>query len=293
MEGTSKNVITVGSSETTLGSTNIDNVAFYSSKGPTYDNRIKPDIVSPGDGLMSAQASGTSQKSCNNVQMTGTSMASPSAAGAALLIRQYFMDPTAVFWKAVCNSQYASCRSFSPSGPLIKALLVHSGHKMALFDGGGSYNVILGPPPDNMQGFGRVSLFKVLPLAHWMTTFDLFISDMVTITENDQISYAVQVFSSSHPLKATLVWYDPPNVQGSTGKALINDLNIQAVSPSGQTIFPNLLSGPDTVNTVEKIKIANPTVGRWKISVSANALPVQGRQLFSLVITSNGTVSYA
>jgi hypothetical protein len=39
VDSSGKNVITVGSAETTLGSSSIDNVAFYSSKGPTYDNR--------------------------------------------------------------------------------------------------------------------------------------------------------------------------------------------------------------------------------------------------------------
>jgi hypothetical protein len=39
VESASKNVIAVGSSQTTLGSSDINYVAFYSSKGPTYDNR--------------------------------------------------------------------------------------------------------------------------------------------------------------------------------------------------------------------------------------------------------------
>jgi hypothetical protein len=34
--------------------------------------------------------------------------------------------------------------------------------------------------------------------------------------------------------RATISWYDPPAVQGSTSKALINDLNLYAVSPSNQ-----------------------------------------------------------
>lgn len=38
-EATGKNSLAVGSSETTYGGPNITYVAFYSSKGPTYDNR--------------------------------------------------------------------------------------------------------------------------------------------------------------------------------------------------------------------------------------------------------------
>lgn len=128
-------------------------------------------------------------------------MATPAAAGIALLVRQYFMDPNSKFWTAVCNRSYRSCKSFSPSGPLVKAILVHSGRKMKLFDGGGSYDVLLGSPPDNIQGFGRVSLFQVLPLKDWLTSFDLFVADSVNIPENDDVTYIVNIASSDIPLK--------------------------------------------------------------------------------------------
>lgn len=39
MESSAKNVIAVASGQTTLGSANISYVAWYSSKGPTYDGR--------------------------------------------------------------------------------------------------------------------------------------------------------------------------------------------------------------------------------------------------------------
>lgn len=39
MESTAKNVIGVASGQTTFGSANISYVAWYSSKGPTYDGR--------------------------------------------------------------------------------------------------------------------------------------------------------------------------------------------------------------------------------------------------------------
>ena len=39
LQATGKNNIAVGSSESTLASTNVSYVAYYSSQGPTYDNR--------------------------------------------------------------------------------------------------------------------------------------------------------------------------------------------------------------------------------------------------------------
>jgi hypothetical protein len=49
----------------------------------------------------------------------------------------------------------------------------------------------------------------------------------------------------------------------------------------------------DTVNNLERIVIKSPATGAWKVNVHAKALPVTGNQLFALVITSRGQVSYA
>lgn len=60
-------------------------------------------------------------------------MASPAAAGAALLVREYFMVSSSVFWSGQCNSAYHTCHSFTPSGVLVKAILLHSGTRMVSY----------------------------------------------------------------------------------------------------------------------------------------------------------------
>jgi len=57
-------------------------LCYFSSRGPTADGRIKPDIVAPGVGIMAAYANSTN----GYVEMSGTSAATPFAAGTAALM---------------------------------------------------------------------------------------------------------------------------------------------------------------------------------------------------------------
>jgi hypothetical protein len=67
-----------------VGSITMDNVvSSFSSNGPTNDGRIKPDIVTPGSGVRCATTAGPS----SYTRATGTSLATPLAAGVATLVR--------------------------------------------------------------------------------------------------------------------------------------------------------------------------------------------------------------
>lgn len=70
-----KNILTVGASQSSYA-TDIGKVAYFSALGPTFDNRIKPDIVAPGYSTISAKATG--HKTCSVIPMAGTSMATPA-----------------------------------------------------------------------------------------------------------------------------------------------------------------------------------------------------------------------
>ena len=83
----------------TVGSTHRDmphvyGVSYFSSKGPTGDGRMKPDLLAPGEKIISC-ATGTLKKegakdnACDYVETSGTSMAAPHVSGviAALPLR--------------------------------------------------------------------------------------------------------------------------------------------------------------------------------------------------------------
>ena len=68
-------------------------ISYFSSRGPTADGRLKPDVVAPGERILSCRhqilASGTVQQR-HYVAMSGTSMAAPHVSGviAAFLSRR-------------------------------------------------------------------------------------------------------------------------------------------------------------------------------------------------------------
>jgi hypothetical protein len=129
----------------------VDKVAYFSSKGPTADGRLKPDIIAPGWSVVSSEGGAT----CSVKKMRGTSMATPIASGAALAIREYFMQghyPT-----GTKNSKNA----FIPSGALLKAMMIHSAQPMSsTVNNNGAVTPISGNP-SFYSGFGRIQLDKV------------------------------------------------------------------------------------------------------------------------------------
>jgi hypothetical protein len=184
MEASAKSVVAVGASETTLGSTSITNVGWFSSQGPTYDNRcdhatplsltmshaprfasesnlilcllacrwnpsspkillVVPWHAVPPPKQVSNPSLAPISSQCVMSSLIGTSMASPSAAGSAALMRQYFIDP--LFWATQCEPTDPFCRPFTPSGVLLKTMLLHSGAKMNqyFYGQGSSKNVPL------------------------------------------------------------------------------------------------------------------------------------------------------
>lgn len=265
-----KNVIAVG------GCLNGTAANFHwsgSAQGPTNDGRIRPDLVTPAKDITSSTATSDAAE----VASSGTSMASPIAAGSAGLIRQYFTDG---WYPSGSPSAYHA--GFNPSAALLKAMMINSVET--------DFPSIEDRVPSNRVGWGRPKLDNVLYFPG--DSRKLAIVDFDEGLETGyQFLGRVDVSGSSEPIRITLNWTDYPG-QLYAFPALVNDLNLEVISPSGKVYRGNNFSNNvsveggdfDTKNPVENVFVDSSETGEWEIRVHANNVPA-GPQPFALVVT--------
>jgi hypothetical protein len=273
---TAKNGVAVGA---TLRGTSANSMASFSSCGPTADGRIKPDITVPGSSIVSAgNDRNITTNNCGTLSMSGTSMATPGAAGLTALIRQYYTDG----WYPTGGK--VSTNGFAPSAALLKATLVSSAINMT-----GTTAI-----PANCQGWGRVLLEDALFFTG--QTRKLTVKDneapFATGSTNEDRTFTFSV-TAGQPLKATLAWTDFPSTPAASVN-LNNDLDLIVTGPTGTIWRGNVFSGgvsatggtADRRNTVEQVLLAAPTAGTYTVTVRSFNVP-NGPQPFALVVTGN------
>ena len=249
--GTAKNVITVGAHVNRYSSNAEDEMYYWSSRGPTDDGRIKPDIVAAGDYVRSCKAQEASEAPDNinddwYVEYSGTSMATPAAAGASALVREYLMEVA---------------ERPEPQGALVKAMLILGAEDMGTRD-----------IPNNDEGWGRVNLVNTLLPD---SDVGIFVDDRSRLSSGQEASYNFDVTRSGEPLKVVLAWSDYPGSTFSSTQ-LRNNLNLEVTSPDGSvTYFGNDFANgrsttggaKDTKNNVEVVLIDSAATGIWNVKV--------------------------
>ncbi len=267
-----KNCLAVGAS---LDANNQD--SFCSGgQGPTADGRRKPEIFAPGCNTQSANSSTT----CSTTGLTGTSMAAPAIAGAAALTRQYFED--GYYPSGLAESD----DGFTPSGALLKATLLNSSVDMTGIAG----------YPSNREGWGRVLLDNALYFAG--DSSSLIVRDVrnagnEAMNTNDEFVLNFTVNSVTEPLKATLVWHDPPAAPNAAFTP-VNNLDLEVIMPSGDVLIGNNITNgvsalggsPDAINNVEMVMLPATGAGEYILKVKATAVN-QGPQGYAIVITGD------
>ncbi|MEM9283249.1 MAG: S8 family serine peptidase, partial [Verrucomicrobiota bacterium] len=273
-----KNVMTVGavSDAVQSGNRNISraNITSFSSTGPTDDGRIKPDIVANGVSLRSASSASDTATSIKS----GTSMASPNAAGSAALLIDYY-------WNRFSSAMRAAT---------LKGIIIHTADDVG--------NV----GPDYTYGWGLMNTETAAALIREHA--DNGERDRRLIEDRLSTSTPTQSWrylsNGSEPLKVTICWTDPPgtNKAGHENRApaLVNDLNLRVVGPGG-TFYPWVMphvgvwtvaslddpatTGVNQVDNVEQVLLNNPQAGEYTILIDHVGSLSGGEQEFSIVVS--------
>jgi serine protease AprX len=244
---------------------NPDQVVAFSSRGPTGDGRIKPDVVAPGTYILSTRSTMIAP---NNsawaayplsklyFYMGGTSMATPLTAGAVAVIREFLRKKKA---------------NGNPSAALLKATLIAGADRLP---GYGEPGAVM----DNDQGYGRVDLDSILALQ--LPAEASFVEISPGLSTGEVHTAQIDIQSADVSLRVVLAYSDYP------GSSLVNNLNLIAIAPDGRRYTGNQGSGAtltmDVKNNVEVVHVSNPMPGSWTIQVVGSNIP-QGPQDFALV----------
>lgn len=296
--GTAKNCITVGATESqrkfadtygdmfspkfpigspiraTRMANDPDSVAAISSRGPTSDDRIKPDLVAPGTFVLSAKSIakqpthlvGWKEADERFFFHGGTSMATSLVAGCAAVVREFLAKVHQIE---------------NPSAALVKALLINGAQKL------GQVETDL---PNPEEGFGLINMANTV--GPFPAGTDLSVTDEVAgdagsgLTPEkkpDTITIAIHPPKSS--LKVTLVWTDAP------GEHLQNDLDLIVGAANGEERHGNVdptSSAFDRANNVEQVIWENLPPGDAQIKVRCVRLtPPSLSQKYALVVRAS------
>ena len=269
---TAKNTITVGNSQNRYqGSPNT--IMDGSSRGPVDDGRIKPDILAPGGYVRSCRAQeatdtgGSTWSDSWYLEYTGTSMATPNAAGTAALIREYITEVA---------------QRPEPQGALVKALMILGARDV------GSRDI-----PNMDEGWGRIDLKGTLAPNNGR---GIWVDDrsVLSSTGNSK-SYTFDITTPNQPFKAVLAWSDERGSRFSNTQ-LVNNLNLLITTPDGTEYKGNEFSQGrsiqggtyDTLNNVEVVLIDSAEMGLWTVKVTDAGHSGSKAQPFAIAVSGVG-----
>ena len=181
--------------------------AFTSSRGKTFDGRVKPDISAPGYQITSAQRGTTN----GYITFSGTSMATPFVAGVALLMLE--------------------------ANPVLTPLDIKTKIMQTAEDWGrGASNAAGTTGPDPEYGAGRLDAYAALksagvPLGTAPPGPVHTFREGTMPGANKQIDYPIVVRDTRFPIAATMIM---PQIVG--GSASSPDFDLYLLDPNGTTV---------------------------------------------------------
>ena len=275
---TAKSAVVVGASfSANVSGTGPNARAGFSSVGPVVTGttncalsphlcRVAPLLMAPGaDAGGLGAASEYNCRSLDNDQnnpvqcdqvdgLSGTSFASPAAAGAALMVRDYFAQG---FYPDGTDTNPANPTDqvLNISGALVKSILIASADWMNSssleFPNNPGGNLLQKHRFNNEQGYGRIQLNRALPLKTYNSPLGLIVCDPLvcntsgisgTVPASTTQTYSFEVTDTAEPLTVALSWIEPQ------GSSLTRNLNLELQAPSGLVYWGNFFTDDDDKN---------------------------------------------
>ncbi len=265
----SKNLLTVGACLPVLqyeGPTAVKQSAF-SSWGPTDDWRIKPDLVTNGMEVLSAN----SQNIESYRTRSGTSMSAAAVTGTIALLQQLYHKLNGVYMKSAT----------------VKALLLGTTDEAGEYDG-----------PDFQNGWGLLNAKRaaetILNNGIGSQILELSLINGTTYTteiETDGVS----------PISLAIAWTDPAGTptteKDDPTPILVNDLDVR-IKGNGMVYYPWTMTPNEDANNftdpatkgdnfrdnIERIDIAKLPEGKHTVEVTHKGSLGKAQQNFSMVI---------
>ncbi|MCL1887642.1 MAG: S8 family serine peptidase [Kiritimatiellaeota bacterium] len=253
---TAKNVVSVGASVTKPNSLATLAVAQSmwsgSSRGPCQDGRVKPDLVAPGSYSRTTRTQAVSPGDLY-ANFSGTSCATPYVAGCAVLVRQWLREQ-----RGISN----------PSAALVRAIL---------YNGAQPFAAGQNAQPNNMEGWGHVSVFPSLHTLPGMTNRLHDAKAGLRKGEEDVYDVPSQPGAVVH---AMLAYTDYPGCPCAS-KMLVNDLDVLVYAPDGSLRH----AATNRLDNAERVSFEPSDPGVWRVVVRGHKVPF-GPQPYALVMRS-------
>ena len=296
-----------------------DDIATFSSRGPTDDGRIAPDLVAPGSWILSCRSSistaDTGPDGLNHAALgipppygdDADGVAThPEAVGRGLPGAPFFgtfdqntpAAPAGSGANAQNNYFYDSGTSMATpittgATTLLRQYLRQrrgvanpsAALMKAMLVNGATVPAAQSNDPNNTRGFGWLNLQNTI--APQPTGQQTYSDDVdMAIATGDIRDLQLQVADPAQPLRVTLAYNDAP------GAVMQNKLYLRLVEPDGVTTHDGDTSAfPAVSNNLQRVHVAAPAAGTWTIQVHGievlngiDAFPGEVRQDFALAV---------
>ncbi|MBK8956126.1 MAG: S8 family serine peptidase [Saprospiraceae bacterium] len=227
-----------------------------SSRGPTRDRRLKPEISARGTNQLSTAPDHGTQV------FGGTSAAAPGVAGVCALLYQAY--------KNLNGGQ-------NPEAALIKAAIMNTATDIGT------------PGPDYQFGFGVINAYRAFKLIEAKRY------QKIKIEHGQNLEFKFNV-PANIPLAKFMIYWPEKEASLMAEKALINDIDFVVTDPGGTQLKPWLLDpspnpvtlaagagkGTDTLNNFEQVSIVEPMAGEYTLKINGKFVPSSDVDLFIL-----------